>query len=119
MSEQDCHDPQCGYQEPHKHGFACNRDCSHCGMPKDSDKGAAELRMIHVQVTDDLEACGVGIYEVHPNGHPAMPGSEGQEVGELLGAIRLENPEHCYEIAQRLTMCGIKIEEHRKRNGTG
>ena len=86
---------------------------------ENADKGPTGLRMIHVQVTDDMSACGVGIYHVHPNGHPDVPGSAGQEVGELLGAIRLEDPKHCYEIAQRLTMCGIKIEEHRKRNGTG
>lgn len=82
---------------------------------ENADKGAAGMRMIHVQVTEDFSACGIGIYEVHPNGHPDVPGSEGQEVGELLGAIRLENPEHCYEIAQRITMCGIKIEEAKKR----
>lgn len=82
--------------------------------PDNSDKGAAGLRMIHVQVTEDYSATGIGIYEVHENGHPLVPDSEGKQVGELLGAIRLENPEDCYEIAQRLTMCGIKIEEHRK-----
>jgi hypothetical protein len=83
--------------------------------PENADKGPSGLRMLHVQVTEDLEACGIGIYHVHPNGHPDVPNSTGKQVGELLAAIRLENPEHCYEIAQKITMCGIKIEEARKR----
>lgn len=83
--------------------------------PEEVDGGPSGLRMIHVQVTDDFEACGIGIYHVHENGHPSVPDSEGKEVGELLAAIRLGNPEHCYELAQKITMCGIKIEEARKR----
>lgn len=81
----------------------------------EADGGPCGLRMIHVQITDDNEACGIGIYHVHPNGHPSVPDSEGKEVGELLAAIRLGEPEHCYELAQKITMCGIKIEEMRKR----
>lgn len=30
-AEVDCHDESCGYQEPHRHGFACGRTCRGCG----------------------------------------------------------------------------------------
>ena len=26
-----CHDESCGYQEPHRHGFACGPTCRGCG----------------------------------------------------------------------------------------
>jgi hypothetical protein len=80
----------------------------------EADHGPTGLRMIHVRLTDDRDAVGIGIYHVHPNGHPSVPGSEGQQVGELLAAIRLSEPEKLYEIAQKITMCAIKLEEERK-----
>jgi len=26
----DCHETSCGYMEPHKHGFACDKTCGVC-----------------------------------------------------------------------------------------
>lgn len=79
-----------------------------------ADKGPHGLRMIHVQETEDGNAVGIGIYHVHENGHPGVPGSEGRQVGELLAAIRLETLEHAYEIAQRISMCAMRVEDRRK-----
>lgn len=31
MSDTDCHDDSCRYQEPHHHGFACDKTCQTCG----------------------------------------------------------------------------------------
>lgn len=31
MTPDDCNAPECGYPEPHRHGFACDRSCS-CGL---------------------------------------------------------------------------------------
>ncbi len=30
LPPRDCHDLKCYYEEPHKHGFACDKTCS-CG----------------------------------------------------------------------------------------
>lgn len=30
ITTQDCHDPLCRYQEPHRHSFACDNTCG-CG----------------------------------------------------------------------------------------
>jgi hypothetical protein len=83
-------------------------------MSEEADGGPTGLRMIHVQETDDGDAVGVGIYHVHPDGHPSVPDSAGKQVGELLAAIRLSEPEMCYELAQKITACGIRVEERRK-----
>lgn len=66
-----------------------------------------------VKTTDDGDAIAVGIYKVHPNGHPDMEDSDGKPVAEFLAGVKLK-PQQCYEIAQRFTMCGIAVEEKRK-----
>lgn len=48
MTDPDCTDPACGYQEPHPHGFDCERTCP-CGlwMPAPSEAlTAAQLEML-------------------------------------------------------------------------
>jgi hypothetical protein len=78
-----------------------------------ADRGPSGLRMIHVQETMDGDAVGIGIYHVHPEGHPLVPDSHGKSVGELLAAIRLEDPEHAFELAREISMCAIRIQERR------
>lgn len=30
-ASKDCFDGACGYEEPHRHGFACDKSCEVCG----------------------------------------------------------------------------------------
>lgn len=74
-----------------------------------------------VKVTDDGEAIGVGIYAVPRDQVAAAQGQDAKVNGfmaEFLAGVRL-TPEQAYEIAQRFTMCAIKIENARKTDGTG
>lgn len=33
LAAQDCHEKECGYEEPHRHGFACGSLCpEHLGV---------------------------------------------------------------------------------------
>jgi hypothetical protein len=68
-----------------------------------------------VKVTDDMEAVGVGIYAVDPK---TVADPVNGFMAEFLAGVRL-SPEQAYEIAQRFTMCGIKIENARKGKGDG
>lgn len=68
-----------------------------------------------VKCTDDMEAVGVGIYEVAPD---TVPDPVNGFMAAFLAGVRL-TPEQAYEIAQRFTMCAIKIENARKTDGTG
>lgn len=54
----------------------------------------------------------VGVWKIHPGHNPA---DISEYTAEFLGGVIL-GPEQAYEIAQRLTLCGIKVEEAEKED---
>lgn len=70
---------------------------------------------IWVKVVEDGDAVGVGIYHVDPN--TVADPVEGF-MAEFLAGVLLQ-PDQCYEIAQRLTMYGMKVEDMQKGKPSG
>ncbi len=70
-----------------------------------SDEGVQSdgMNALYVRYAPEADKVCAGIYRVLPDGW-----------AELIAGLQLE-PEQCYEIAQRFTMCGIKLEESRKQ----
>lgn len=66
-----------------------------------------------VKVTEDGEAIGVGIYAVDPK---TVADPVAGFMAEFLAGVRL-SPAQAYEIAQRFTMCAMKIEDAGKGDG--
>lgn len=62
------------------------------------------------KVTEDGESIGIGIYEVDP---ATVADPVSGFMAKFLAGVLLQ-PEQCYEIAQKLTLCGMKVEDNRK-----
>lgn len=74
------------------------------------DGTGPKSRALYVDTSESGCYVGVGIYEVDPKG----PDAQGGYMARLLEGMTLE-PEHAYEIAQRLTLKAMEAEENRKR----
>ncbi len=80
-----------------------------------SEEQGPNHHALWVKVTDDGEAVGVGIYAVPREQVTAAQSAEGKVNGfmaEFLAGVRL-TPEQAYEVAQRFSMCAIKVENNR------
>lgn len=76
----------------------------------DNVERTGKRNAIWVKVAEGGESIGVGIYEVDP---ATVADPVAGFVAKFLAGVLLQ-PEQCYEIAQRLTMCGMKVEDARK-----